>query len=133
MISDEQLQKITAIRDQHEFLTFLVIKDSDDWKCGVVQNSNNRFITYYDIAKIREPSAQKQFLKFADRWWWESGNTIPIDCYIGRPFDVFQDSLSTIPRKTLEIDPIGPVYSITEHYLKRVKKRKIDLVSRRSA
>jgi len=132
LITDELMQQISEVRKKHEYLTFLIIKNADKWKCGVIQNSNNRFITYYDLEKIREEETRNLFLKFADKWWWESGNAIPIDCFIGRPFDIFQDSLTTIARKTLSMDPIGPVYSITEHYLKRVKKRKIDLVSRRS-
>jgi hypothetical protein len=127
------MQQMSDIRVKHEYLTFLVIKDVAEWKCGVVQNSNNRFITFYDLSKIREETDRKSFLRYADKWWWESGNTIPIDCFIGRPFDIFQESLTTIARKTLSLPPVGPVYSITEHYLKRVKKRKIDLISRKVA
>ena len=125
------MKQIEETRNTHEFLTFLIFKDTDDWKCGVIQNSSKRFITYYDLSKITNERQRKQFLAFADRWWWESGMALPIDCYIGKDFDIFQDSLSTIPRKTLEVEPIGPVYSLTEHYLKRVKKRRIDLVNRR--
>jgi len=132
LINEDLKRKIAETRSKHEFLTFLILKDPGGWKCGVVQNVNNRFITIYDLAKINSKKQQSEFLAYADRWWWESGMSLPIDCYIGRNFDVFQYALSTLPKKTLAEDPIGPTYSITEHYLKRVKKRRIDLIDRRS-
>lgn len=122
---------IKETREKYEFLTFLITKDTEEWRCGVVQNSNTRFITFYDIAKIRDEKLQKQFIELADKWWWESGQSLPIDCFIGPGFDVFQEALITIPKKTLSCDPIGPIYSITDQYLKRVKKRRVDLVNRR--
>lgn len=131
MINPELEAKIEETRARHEFLTFLILQDTSDWRCGVVQNSNNRFISFYDLARIRDEKAQTRFMQFADKWWWESGMALPIDAFIGRPFDEFRDALCTLPRKTLMGDPIGPIYSITEHYLKRVKKKRIDLVNRR--
>lgn len=128
---DDLEQKIEETRAKHEFLTFLILKDDAGWKCGVVQNVNNRFITFYDISKIRDEKALSRFMALADRWWWESSMALPIDAFIGPEFDEFRDALSTLPKKTLSKDPIGPVYSITEHYLKRVKKRRIELVNRR--
>ena len=127
------MDQILETREQHEFLTFLIMKEDEDWKCGVVQNSNNRFITYYDMARINDEALLEKFMSFADKWWWESGQHIPIDCYIGPEFDIFRNILCTIPKKILAVDPIGPCYSLTDNYLKRVKKRRIDLVNRRKA
>lgn len=132
MISSELEQRIKETRERHEFLTFLILSDGTEWRCGVVQNSNNRFITFYDLAKIREEKSQNRFMTHADRWWWESGLALPIDAFIGKSFDEFQHALCTIPRKMLSQDPIGPTYSITEHYLKRVKKRRVELVNRKT-
>ena len=124
--------QIEETRTKHEFLTFLILKeDHPGWRCGVVQNVNNRFITFYDLARIRDPKAQARFLAYADKWWWESGMSLPIDSYIGELFDEFQHSLSSIPRKILKEEPIGPVYSLADQYLKRIKKRRIDLVNRK--
>lgn len=128
---DDLTQRIEETRAQHEFLTFLILTDEVDWKCGVVQNSTNRFITFYDLAKIRDKKAMTRFMKLAEKWWWESGMSLPIDAFIGREFDEFKEILSTLPKKSLGSEPIGPAYSITEHYLKRVKKRRIELVSRK--
>ena len=135
MIDIDLMKQIEETREKHEFLTFLIIKDHKGgpptWRCGVVQHCNNRFITFYDFGKVRNERDRQTFLEYSDRWWWESGMALPVDYYTGKDFDIFQDALTTIPRKTLEIDPIGPTYSLADHYLKRVKKRKIDLVTRK--
>lgn len=130
MIDDELLDKIAETRAKHEFLTFMLMKNSAEWRCGVVQNGSTRFISFYDLAKI-DDALKEEFMMHADRWWWESGMSLPIDCYIGKDFDKFQDSLSVVPRKALEAEPMGPIYSITDFYLKRIKKRRVDLVNRK--
>lgn len=131
-LNQELLNQILEIRTKHEFLTFLILKDDDaGWRCGVIQNSNTRFINFFDVAKIRDEKSRKRFLSYADRWWWQSGMSLPIDAYIGVPFDEFLPTLVSLPRKTLMIDPIGPSYNLSEQYLRRVKKRRIDLVNRR--
>jgi len=125
---DELLEKIEIIRKKHEFLTFL-IESEDVLHCGIVQNINKRFITFYSLNKVPTGEMTELFYSYGDKWWWESGMLLPIDCYIGRDFDVFQQSLTILPKKALAVDPIGPTYSIANQYLKRVKKRRIDLVS----
>lgn len=129
MISDELKHKIEVTRENHPFITFLIV--GDEWKCGVVQNSNNRFITMYDLAKVPGENALADFLKLADRWWWESNMGLPINAFIGPEFDAYRDMLITLPKKTMTEDPIGPVYSLKENYLKRIKKTRIELVKRR--
>lgn len=124
--------RIEETRQKHEFITFLILDDPNDWRCGVVQNSNNRFISFYDLSKITAEESRERFLKMADNWWWQSGQKIPIDLYVGKAFDEFQHALTTLPRKSLCEDPIGPTYSITEHYLKRVKKKRVELITRRA-
>lgn len=130
MIDEDLHVKIAETREQHEFLTFMLMKNNGEWRCGVVQNGNTRFIAFYDLAKI-DDALKEEFMMHADRWWWESGMSLPIDCFIGRAFDKFQESLSIVPKKALEGDPIGPVYSITDNYLKRIKKRRVDLINRK--
>lgn len=127
-MTDTLRTKIEQIRKKHEYLTFLLLKDDNDWRCGIVQNENTRFITFYDLSKVSDKK-REIFLQYADKWWWESGQNLPIDSFIGKDFDQFQNALSTIPKKMLSDDPIGPVYSLGK-YLKRIKKRRIDIIKR---
>ena len=127
MIDTELQTQIDQIRATHEFLTFFLVEKTLEIKCGVVQNINKRFVTFYDMGKILSETKRQTFLSLSDRWWWESGRDIPVDYYIGKPFDQFQYALVILPRKTLSIDPLGPTFSITDKYMKRVKKRRIDL------
>jgi len=121
---------IAQLREKHEFLTFILLDDDTEWKCGIVQNINKKFLTFYDMDKIQTKSLLTKFISYADKWWWESGLLLPIDCFIGQEFDIFQHAINIFPIKSLANDPIGPVYSITDNYLTRVRKRKIDLITR---
>ena len=130
-MDNELRQKIEETRAKHEYLTFIFMKD-DDWKCGVVQNETARFIALYDLSKIRNEDAMRRFLAMADDWWWNSNRRLPIQSYIGPQFDEFQNALINIPKKGLDCDPIGPVFSLSELYIKRIKKRRVDLVNRKN-
>ena len=49
--------------------------------------------------------------------------------YIGQDFDIFGDALTGYPKKSIE-EMHGPTISLQEQYLKRVKKKKIEIVNR---
>lgn len=132
---DEDLRKnIELTREKHQFITFLIFKNKN-WKCGVVQNGDNRFISFYDFSKIPEENKQK-FLYYADKWWWESGMALPFDAHtrkitgkkFNKEFDHFYPSLTMIHKKSLLEDPIGPVYSVSEKHIKRIKKKRIEIL-----
>lgn len=132
---DEALQSnIDETRDKHQFITFFVLTNGN-WKCGVVQNGSTRYIAFYDFAKIEEESRGK-FIKLADQWWWESGMTLPLDTYVRKifgkrfkqEFQEFYPALTMIHRRYLAMEPIGPVFSLTENYIKRIKKKRRELL-----
>lgn len=129
MITPEIHELIKQTREKYEFLTFMFTENDENWICGVVQNFNGKMYSFYDLSKVRDEKAKLRFMSHADRWWWESGMSLPIDAYIGRAFDEFRDSLTQMPIKALSSEPLGPVYNITEHYLIKVKKRRIELVA----
>lgn len=130
MLDDTTQKQIEETRAKHEFLTFLVMKDGDI-KCGVVQNETAKMIMFFDFEKIKDEEARRRFMDFADEWWWESNQSIPIDSFIGDRFDEFQAALSGYPKKALELDPIGPTFSLADQYLKRIKKKRVDIVNRK--
>lgn len=129
MLDDTIRAKIDTIRSQHEFFTFLVMKNGDI-RCGVVQNETSKLIVFYDFDKIKDEEARERFINFADEWWWGSNQSIPIDSFIGDDFDEFRPALCGYPKKSLELDPIGPTFSIQDLYIKRIKKKRVDLVNR---
>lgn len=130
MVSEKVQKEIDEARSVYKFLTFLVMQNGDV-KCGIIQNETQRIIMFYDIDKVPE-DAKERFLKHADEWWWNSNLSMPIDSFIGSDFDEFRDVLTGHPKKSLAVDPIGPTFSLAKQYVTRIKKRKINLLSRKA-
>ena len=129
MIDDHTRQEIEETRQLHEFLTFLVDND-DQVHVGVVQNVTQKIIMFYDMDAIRTQEEREEFLRLADEWWWESNQSMPVDSFLGPKFEKFRPALRGYPRRSID-EIFGPIFSLQELYLKRVKKKRIEIVSRR--
>ena len=131
MLDSKTRAQIEETRAEHEFLTFLLLT-SGEVKVGIIQNESPKMVLFYDYEKIRDSEHQKLFLQLGDSWWWGSNQALPVDSFIGEDFDIFGSSLTGYPKKS--IDEIhGPTISLQEQYLKRVKKKKIEIVNRAPA
>ena len=129
-IDKDTRTQIEETRAEHEFLTFLVLA-SGEVKVGIIQNESPKTIMFYDFEKIRGKEKRRLFLEYGDSWWWGSNQALPVDSFIGENFDLFHDALTGYPKKSIE-EMHGPTISLQEQYLKRVKKRKIEIVNSRS-
>jgi hypothetical protein len=130
MLDDETRNKIQETRTKHEFLTFLILV-SGEVRVGIIQNENPKVIMFYDFEKIRDKTRRVTFLEYGDSWWWGSNQSLPVDSFIGEDFDIFSEALTGYPKKSIA-DIHGPTISLQEQYLKRVKKKKIEIVNSRS-
>ncbi len=122
--ADENI--IEETRKKYEFLTFLVMED-DSVRCGVVQNETLKVMMFYDLERIIIEEAKRIFLSIADEWWWESNQSIPVNAFAGDRFDQFDHVLYGYPKKSIK-KVIGPTFSLQNQYLKRIKKKKIELI-----
>ena len=57
---------------EFEFLTGLLYRETE--YIGIVVNSDNHLITFYDLDSLPSAEAQKALLTLGDLWWWESRN-----------------------------------------------------------
>jgi len=128
MIDEETRMNIEETRAKHEFLTFLIM-ESGEVKVGIIQNENMKMVMLYDFEKIRGKIKRKQFLEYGDEWWWGSNQSVPVDSFIGDDFDCYHPALTGYPKKSI-CQVIGPSFSIQEQYLKRIKKKKIEIINR---
>lgn len=119
---------IEETRAQFGFLTFLVMKDGEV-RCGIVQNETPKMIMFFDMTRLKDEDQKKRFLAYGDEWWWQRSQSVPVDRYIGSRFDEFQRILRGYPKKSLT-ESIGPTMKLAELYLKRIKKKRIDIVNR---
>ena len=105
-------------------MTFVMLKD--DIVVGIVQNETPKILMIYQFDLIRTTEEKEQFLQFGDEWWWGSNHSIPINLFIGDRFENFEYALRGYPRKPID-SLIGPTFSLAERYLRRVKKKKIEI------
>jgi len=116
---------VSQIQEKFPFLTLL--KHQDHEFVGIVQNSDDKVLTFYDFDSLRTAEEKKLFLELGDIWWWESNRILPINIFIGKQMKLFQYSLKTVIVKDVEI-VFGPVTSLNNIMKKRIKKRQIQLV-----
>jgi len=115
---DEIKQKfpfLTGIRFQnHEFI-------------GIIQNSDDKIISFYDYEAISSPEEKLLFLELGETWWWESNRLLPINIFLQGQMIPFRYCMKTIVNKDVEI-MFGSVTSLNNIMKKRIKKRQIQLI-----
>lgn len=124
-LDEETIKGIEDTRRKYEFLTFVVFKD--DLVYGIVQNETPKVLSIYQFDLLRSDDEKDQFLKHGDEWWWGSNRSVPINLFIGDRFEQYDYILRGYPRKPIE-SMIGPTFSLAERYLRRVRKKKIEIV-----
>lgn len=94
---------------------------------GIIQNSDDKIISFYDYESIRTPDEKKLFLELGETWWWESNRLLPINIFLQGQMHEFRYCLKTVVNKDIEI-MFGSVTSLNNIMRKRIKKRQIQLI-----
>jgi hypothetical protein len=94
---------------------------------GIIQNSDEKIISFYDYESIRTAEEKKIFLSLGETWWWESNRILPINIFLQGQMIPFRYCLKTIVNKDVEI-MFGQVTSLNNIMRKRIKKRQIQLI-----
>lgn len=101
----------------------------DEHHCGIIQNSDNQFVSMYCYDQIHDVQIKKAFIKYGEVWWWESNHQIPINIFFGSRFKIFRQYLRSFVKKDFEL-LIGPMVSLGEPTQKRSKRRQISLINK---
>jgi hypothetical protein len=94
---------------------------------GIIQNSDDKILSFYDYESIRSPEEKVLFLEHGETWWWESNRLLPINIFLQGQMQQFRYCMKTIVNKDVEI-MFGSVTSLNNIMKKRIKKRQIHLV-----
>jgi hypothetical protein len=124
-LDEDTIKAIEETRTKYEFMTFVVMKD--DFVCGIVQNETPKVLMLYQFDLLKTDDEKEKFLRFGDEWWWGSNHSVPVNLFIGDPFEAFEYCLRGYPRKPIET-MIGPTFSLADRYLRRVRKKKIEIM-----
>jgi hypothetical protein len=115
------------IKEKFPFLSG--IKCQTQEYIGIIQNSDEKIVSFYDYESIKTAEEKILFLEHGETWWWESNRLLPINIFLQGQMIPFRYCLKTIVNKDVEI-MFGSVTSLNNIMKKRIKKRQIQLVRR---
>lgn len=110
--------------EQFPFLTGLWFQGKEI--ICIVQNCDEKIITFYDISTLRTVEDRRLFLELGETWWWESSRKLPINIFLLGEMKRFRYCLKTVNKKETE-HRFGPMTSLTNIMEKRVKRKRVIL------
>jgi len=117
------------IKEKFPFLSGIRCQSTE--YIGIIQNSDDKIISFYDYESIRTAEEKIVFLEQGEIWWWESNRLLPINIFLQGQMQPFKYCMRTIVNKDVEI-MFGSVTSLNNIMKKRIKKRQIQLIRRES-
>lgn len=112
---------------QENFPFISVIKHADKEYVGIVINQDSNVTSFYDYELIATDKDKKRFLELGEAWWWESNRQIPINIFLKNEIQEFRYAIRNYTTKDVEV-PVGPVTSLNNIIIKRIKRKSITLV-----
>jgi hypothetical protein len=74
---------------------------------------------------------KQRFLELGDTWWWESNRMIPINIFLRTDITPFNYALMTMNSKDVRVS-IGPCVNLNALSVKRVKRKSVQLMRKKS-
>lgn len=96
---------------------------------GIIINQDAQVTSMYDYSALKTEEEKTRFLEMGDIWWWESNRMIPINIFLNKEMHSFKYIIKNLSSKDVKI-LFGPVTSLNDIIVKRVKRRSITLVRR---
>jgi len=119
------MTNLNEIQSNFPFLSCVVAR-GQEYVC-IIQNHDDKIMTFYDLDAIRNPDEKKLLLSLGDMWWWESNRMLPINIFLGQQMRRFRYCTKTVAMKDVEVK-FGPQTSLNNLLKKRIKRRQIQLV-----
>jgi hypothetical protein len=116
---------LEEIKSKFPFLTGLKIQNHE--YIGIIQNSDDKIISFYDYECIRSSEEKVLFLQHGETWWWESNRLLPINIFLQGQMTPFRYCMKTVVNKDIEV-MFGTMTSLNNIMKKRIKKRQIQLI-----
>lgn len=116
---------LDEIKEKFPFLSGLRCQNTE--YIGIIQNSDDKIISFYDYESIKTAEEKKLFLELGETWWWESNRSYPISIFLQGKMIPFRYCLRTVVNKDIEL-MFGSMTSLNNIIKKRIKKRQIQLI-----
>lgn len=113
------------LQENFPFISVLVHVDKE--YVGIIINQDPSITSMYDYSLIKTDKEKELFLELGEAWWWESNRQIPINIFLLREISGFRYAIKNFSTKDVKV-LLGPVTSLNDILIKRVKRKSITLV-----
>ncbi|BDR25826.1 hypothetical protein RVBP17_1310 [Pseudomonas phage sp. 30-3] len=118
-------QELAELSEKFPFLSG--IQHLENFYIGIIQNSDDKYISFYDFKSLKNSQHKDIFLQCGDCWWWESSRILPINIFMPNEMAEFRYCLKTLVNKDIKI-VFGPCTSLNNMLKKRIKRRQVSLI-----
>lgn len=115
------------LQDNFPFIT--VIMHVEHEYVGIIINQDQQITSMYDYSLIKTEEEKTRFLELGDAWWWESNRQIPINIFLNKEISNYRYAIRNFNSKDVKV-LFGPVTSLNDIIVKRIKRKSITLVRR---
>ena len=112
---------------QENFPFISVINHVTHEYVGIIINQDAQVTSIYDYSAIRTDIEKQRFLELGEAWWWESNRQIPINIFLAKEIVEFKYVIKNFSTKDVKV-LFGPVTSLNDIIVKRIKRKSITLV-----
>ena len=120
-------QELEAIQEQFPYLS--CVKTVEIEYVCIIQNSDDKILSFYDFNSIKDDDERKLFLELGEIWWHESNRILPINIFLKGQMVPYKPYIRTVAHKNTEV-LFGPITSLNNLFQKRIKRRQIQLVKK---
>ena len=112
---------------QENFPFISIITHVEKEYVGIIINQDAQVTSLYDYSLIKTDKEKERFLELGEAWWWESNRQIPINIFLNKDIAEFRYVIRNFSTKDVKV-LLGPVTSLNDILVKRVKRKSITLV-----
>ena len=116
---------------QENFPFISVLTHADKEYVGIIINQDANVTSFYDYEAIEKESGKQHFLELGEAWWWESNRQIPINIFLRKEIKIYDYAIRNFTTKDVKVT-LGPVTSLNNIIVKRIKRKSITLVRKSS-
>jgi len=116
---------------QENFPFISVLTHADKEYVGIIINQDSNVTSFYDYEAIEKESGKQHFLELGEAWWWESNRQIPINIFLRKEIKIYDYAIRNFTTKDVKVT-LGPVTSLNNIIVKRIKRKSITLVRKPS-
>ena len=117
------------IEQQLPFIS--VLNYGEEEYVGIIINQDANVTSFYDYEAIEKESGKQHFLELGEAWWWESNRQIPINIFLRKEIKIYDYAIRNFTTKDVKVT-LGPVTSLNNIIVKRIKRKSITLVRKPS-